>query len=583
MHRWRTEQHRDRRPESTEAFDEFKGRTIVVDLAEVDGQKEDFEGRVWLEQRTRHHLPIGWNLEWVSDRTKEADNPVALMQFADESTALLIRTHRTRDWLPSAVLQALLNEDCKKISVGWDGDEKLKMQRTFHFEPNGIIDLAFVARENKGLTAQGLKALTEHFGLKIKKESRVARSNWACTQLSRDQIQYAAEDAYFTYILSEKLDRLPDIERVVEEKHAGAQGILEMLPGWDEQGIERRHDGLYCTICNRGPMTVPSIVNVHLGGQKHKKHMDAKAACADIVGGAARGFELPPEYEAQGIVAGDGCNGAQFGEYRCKICNAGPFTAKITVDAHVGSKKHQKALMPAAEATSTVKGDLMKQTYEDILWNLPDYVLVHEGAILECTLCSARMNSLTKMHIHIDSSQHVNKCCASQKEEVLYNPSKGLIEVLSTGKPVVRQGFTQPRREQKSVRVAEGVAADCALRRESEKDVGTPPTCEDAEQRGKPAVALPPGWCEAFDQDGKVYYADMQTRVSQWTLPDHYITVPWSRHVSDTGLAYWACPSLGADYCFYEDEAGCDWKRLVTMDDKVYWSNESLHVRFWEQ
>jgi len=32
----------------------------------------------------------------------------------------------------------------------------------------------------------GLKALAEHFGLKMKKETRVARSDWATFQLSKD-------------------------------------------------------------------------------------------------------------------------------------------------------------------------------------------------------------------------------------------------------------------------------------------------------------------------------------------------------------------------------------------------------------
>eukprot|EP00927_Polykrikos_kofoidii_P085267 TRINITY_DN922_c0_g2_i1.p1 TRINITY_DN922_c0_g2~~TRINITY_DN922_c0_g2_i1.p1 ORF type:complete len:583 (+),score=77.10 TRINITY_DN922_c0_g2_i1:243-1991(+) len=582
MNRSRTEQHRDIRSGSTEAYDEFKGRTIVVDLAEVDPQTEDFDGRGWLEQRTRDQLPLGWDLEWVPDRTKEADNPIALMQFADETTAMLIRTHKTRNWLPSAVLQALLSEDCKKISVGWDGNDKQKMQRTFHIEPHGIIDLAVVAREKKGLAAQGLKALSGHFGMNMKKESRVARSNWACTRLTRDQIQYAADDAYFTYILAEKLDRLPDMERLVEEKQVGAQAILEMSPGWDEQGIERRHDGLWCTICNRGPMTVPQVVDVHLGCQKHKKHMEAKSGCEAKNGG----LELPPEYEAQGIVAGDGLNGAKVGEYRCKLCNAGPFTAKTTVDAHVGSKKHQKALLPAAEAASAVEGGPVKPTYEDVLWNLPDYVRVHEGATLECTLCSSRMNTLAHMHVHVDSNQHSKKCRALNIEEVIYIPSKGLLEVLSTGQPVVRQGFTQPRRRWKSGRTAVGLTSDCGLRRESGRVGGTTPICVDAQQRStvcdRPVVALPPGWREALDPKGQVFYADLQTKVSQRTPPDHYVTVPWRRCLSDTGLAYWVCPSLGDDYIFYESQAGYDWERLMTKD-KVYWSNETLHVRFWEK
>ena len=40
-----------------------------------------------------------------------------------------------------------------------------------------------ISRSDSG---PGLKALAEHFGLKMKKETRVARSDWATFQLSKD-------------------------------------------------------------------------------------------------------------------------------------------------------------------------------------------------------------------------------------------------------------------------------------------------------------------------------------------------------------------------------------------------------------
>ncbi|CAK0856743.1 unnamed protein product [Prorocentrum cordatum] len=172
--------------ERSENYHRFQGQTIVVDLADVNGETEDFPGRHWLEGITRDNKPVGWDLEWQPDRTKETDNPIALMQFADDKVALLLRTHRTRNWLPVSVMRTLLSESCKKVQVGWDGPDRQKMQSTFNFLPLGILDMSELAKV-KGVAAQGLKSLSEHFGMKMKKDSRIARSNWADKELTEQQ------------------------------------------------------------------------------------------------------------------------------------------------------------------------------------------------------------------------------------------------------------------------------------------------------------------------------------------------------------------------------------------------------------
>jgi len=195
--------------ERSKNYDGFPGKVIVVDLATVNGETEKFEGRDWLDGITRENKPVGWDLEWQPDRTKETDNPIALMQFADDKVALLLRTHRTRNWLPVSVMRTLLSESCKKVQVGWDGPDKQKMQSTFNFQPLGILDMAELAKV-KGVAAQGLKSLSDHFGMKMQKDSRIARSNWADKELTDQQKLYAAEDAYFSFMLYQKLTLLPD-------------------------------------------------------------------------------------------------------------------------------------------------------------------------------------------------------------------------------------------------------------------------------------------------------------------------------------------------------------------------------------
>ena len=256
-------------------FHRFEGTVYVVDLATVTGLTEEFEGREWLVNRTKSGLPFGWDVEWQPDRHTDHDNPVALMKFADDTTALLIRTHHTRNWLPQSVIKALKSERCAKVGVGYGDIDKEKIRGTFNFYPSNVRDLSVVARR-KGLAEQGLKALCEHFGYKPEKSARCARSDWSTDQLTNAQIQYAADDAYFLFILDDLLEALPDVavDDAKGPEDLVDRGILQIREGLLEEGIVRKHDGLYCTTCGLGPWIHPDSVIGHLQGKKHVKKME---------------------------------------------------------------------------------------------------------------------------------------------------------------------------------------------------------------------------------------------------------------------------------------------------------------------
>ena len=255
-----------RRPEDEGAvFHRFPKQPILVDLADIDVKTEKFNGAEWLLGKIRNKQAVGWDLEWPPDR-KETDNPIALMQFADADTALLIRTHRTRQWLPNVIRDLLTSDTCIKVCVGFDSADKHKMRTSFDLQPAGLLDLATLAAQ-KGLKEAGLKSLAEHFQYRIRKETRIARSNWASPQLTVEQQAYAAEDAYFTFLLKEKLEELPDKKDEIQS--LAVEGQLKLQEGWVEQGIEKRHDGLWCQLCHQGPMNTPENVRTHLLGNNH--------------------------------------------------------------------------------------------------------------------------------------------------------------------------------------------------------------------------------------------------------------------------------------------------------------------------
>jgi len=642
MYRFLHERNAQQRPSNTsehhgsggaEACKQFQGKIVSVDLANVDGQTEDFEGRTWLDGRVRDRLPVGWDLEWQPDRITGSDNPVALMQFADENMALLLRTHKTRNWLPSSVLRALLSDSFCKVGVGWDGVDKQKMQNTFHFQPNGIVDLADIARK-KGLAEQGLKSLTEHFGIKMRKDPRVARSNWAANELTKEQIQYAADDAYFSFMLLDRLKALPDLMQKDPLGYAAVnKGVLEVQPGWEEQGIERRHDGLWCCMCEKGPMTVPLVVTRHMEGRQHKKNLQAKQGLG--IDGHTTVEDVPEEYTLQGIVAGDGLNGVQRGEYKCTICDAGPFNALVAADAHIKSKKHQKNTAPPPEPAPS--GDVAKKDpFEDHMWNFPDYVTL-EGGMLTCTICPSKAAGVLPMKMHLGGTAHAKKCRLIKVDEVLYIKERDRLELFRNGKPVVRSGYKVPKPGSKAVEVPVEQRASQATAPEAARvatpsqqgsdaisvggsdDIGAageiaatvalpdsgnlPPGWEELvdvqtgasyfynnatkisqwehPQQSPPQSLqrLPPGWEVAWDGHGKQYYADLESQSSQWEAPPHYVHADWTRRVDAAGQAFWTCPSLSLS--FYETIDN-SWQRHIDGDHRTYWSNAQLGIRFFE-
>ena len=425
-------------------LDEFKGKIHFQDLAELDGNTENFEGREWLESRAKESLSVSWAIQWTPDRTAASDHPVAVMAFADDETAVLIRTHRTKNWLPGAIMRLLMSERCKKICADFDSIAKQKMQSSFDFQPGGIIDITVIAQTKKGLTLQGLKALCDHFGVRIRREPRVSRSNWEVQELSSDQIRYAAEVAHFAYIVLNKLNEIVDVKIHFEDKNAG---VLELLDGWSEQGIYRGHDGLYCKTCEQGPMTVHQNVHAHLGGKKHKAKILQRDGVLDEAGEVA---ELPERYVQNTIIQGEGQGKLKIDEYMCELCNAGPFNNLAAVDKHIAGEKHLKKMAPKLPPEPIEKKATAKDIIEAHLWNLPNYVEINKDVPeLVCTICGVKANNLLACFVHLHGTPHAKKCRAQNKDEVIYDKDRGAygrLLWLMSGTAVVRDGYSKPRR-----------------------------------------------------------------------------------------------------------------------------------------
>merc|ERR1719207_72342 len=127
------------------------------------------------------------------------------MQFASEDSCILLRLHRIQGWLPRIVRQILCSSEVPKIAYAYDEVDRLKMLNSFGFQPQHIVDIMQLSHK-RGLVFRGLRGLAEHFQLRMKKDARITCTDWACPDdLTREQVQYAAEDAYFAYLIYKRL------------------------------------------------------------------------------------------------------------------------------------------------------------------------------------------------------------------------------------------------------------------------------------------------------------------------------------------------------------------------------------------
>ena len=117
--------------------------------------------------------------------------PPALVQVASSSAVYLFQLARA-DF--SATLAALLaSGSTVKAGVGL-GDDMRQLRKLFEVSPAALVDLGAVAR-GLGIEKSGVRTLAALFlGIRIPKGTKT--SNWAARSLSRQQIAYAATDAW---------------------------------------------------------------------------------------------------------------------------------------------------------------------------------------------------------------------------------------------------------------------------------------------------------------------------------------------------------------------------------------------------
>lgn len=134
---------------------------------------------------------LGFDTETKPSFKKGRSHNVALLQLSTREQAVLIRMNKVP--LPRFILDILENENIIKVGVAIRDDINT-LNKVSPFTANGFVDLQQYVKKF-GIEDNGLKKLVANImGYRISKKSQT--SNWEQDILTREQIEYAATDAW---------------------------------------------------------------------------------------------------------------------------------------------------------------------------------------------------------------------------------------------------------------------------------------------------------------------------------------------------------------------------------------------------
>ncbi|KAF3456638.1 hypothetical protein FNV43_RR01292 [Rhamnella rubrinervis] len=112
----------------------------------------------------------------------------------------------------------LLLENCSLLKVGVGiGNDAVKVFKDYNVSVRALEDLSYLANQKLGGGSQrwSLGSLTEKLtSKKLLKPNKIKLGNWEANVLSKEQLEYAATDAFTSWYLYEVLRGLPDVEKM---------------------------------------------------------------------------------------------------------------------------------------------------------------------------------------------------------------------------------------------------------------------------------------------------------------------------------------------------------------------------------
>ncbi|KAK7387613.1 hypothetical protein VNO78_28532 [Psophocarpus tetragonolobus] len=158
---------------------------------------------------------IGFDIEWKPTFRKGVPpGKVAVMQICGDSSQCHV-LHLIHSGIPRNLQRLLEDPTIMKVGAGIGGDAA-KVFRDYNISVKGVMDLSLHANQKLGGDHKwGLASLTEKLLSKqLKKPQKIRMGNWETPVLSKEQLEYAATDAFASWYLYQAIKDLPDTQEV---------------------------------------------------------------------------------------------------------------------------------------------------------------------------------------------------------------------------------------------------------------------------------------------------------------------------------------------------------------------------------
>ncbi|XP_010495843.1 PREDICTED: Werner Syndrome-like exonuclease [Camelina sativa] len=155
---------------------------------------------------------VGLDIEWrPSFRKGVLPGKVATVQICVDKNYCDVM-HIVHSGIPQSLQHLIEDSTLVKVGIGIDGDS-VKLFHDYGVSIKDVEDLSDLANRKIGGDSKkwGLASLTETLVCKeLLKPHRIRLGNWEIYPLSKQQLQYAATDAYASWHLYQVLKDLPD-------------------------------------------------------------------------------------------------------------------------------------------------------------------------------------------------------------------------------------------------------------------------------------------------------------------------------------------------------------------------------------
>ncbi|ONI28848.1 hypothetical protein PRUPE_1G164900 [Prunus persica] len=200
------------------------GGQITYSRTAVQVEKAAMEVLKIIEAKEKQagQTAVGFDIEWRPTFQRGVPpRKAAVMQICVDTSCCHVM-HIVHSGIPQSLQLLLEDASILKVGLGIAGDS-VKVFKDYNVSTKAVEDLKYLAKRKLGggLQNWGLASLTEKLICKqLLKPNKIRLGNWEAKFLSKEQLEYAAIDAFTSWHLYEVLKSLPNAEKVTPDNQS---------------------------------------------------------------------------------------------------------------------------------------------------------------------------------------------------------------------------------------------------------------------------------------------------------------------------------------------------------------------------